>query len=266
MRVTLALLRASWLAASSYRLRMLLAVLSLGFTVLPIYYVAGALQPTMADVIAGEGRQYFSFVLVGMATLSLAMVGTQTLPSAIGSGITSGTLEALVGTPARMPSIVAGMLSYQLVWAVVRAVVLLGIGTLFGATLAWGNVLSGLLVLPLVVLPYVALGVVAGALVLAFRTAGPLPQLAIGVSGMLGGVYFPTHVVPAWLEDVSTYIPLTYGLRALRQVWLEGASLQAVRGDLLVLVATNVALLVVAAASFWMALTHARRAGTLGHY
>ena len=266
MRVTLALLRARWLAASSYRLRMAFAVLSLLISVIPTYYIAGALEPTMAGVIAGEGEQYFSYVLVGMVAISLAMAGMQTLPAAIGSGVTSGTLEALVGTPARTPSLVAGLVSYQLVWAAVRGAALLGVGALFGASLAWGSVLPGLLLLPLVVLPYVALGVVAGAMVLAFRTAGPFPQLTLGISGLLGGVYFPSHVVPRWLEDVTAFVPLTYGLRALRRVWLEGASLQAVSGDLLVLVGIDAALLLAAAVAFAAALAHARRAGTLGQY
>ena len=266
MRVTLALLRARWLAASSYRLRMAFAVLSLLISVVPTYYVAGALEPTMVGVIAGEGRQYFSYVLVGMVTISLCVAGMQTLPAAIGAGVASGTLEALVGTPARMPALIAGMLSYPLAWSAVRGAALLGFGALFGASLAWGSVLAGVLVLPLVVLPYVALGVVAAAMVLAFRTAGPLPQLALGISALLGGVYFPSHVVPRWLEEVTAFVPLTYGLRALRRVWLEGAPLQAVSGDLLVLLGMDVTLLLVATLAFGAALSHARRAGTLGQY
>ena len=64
-----ALTRAGWLQARSYRLAFLLQIFSLLMIVVPIYFIAGALQPTMATTIAVESHQYFSFVLVGSVAL-----------------------------------------------------------------------------------------------------------------------------------------------------------------------------------------------------
>ena len=52
MREALALIRASWNTALSYRLSMLLSLVSLLVTVVPLYFVANALQPVSDDDVA----------------------------------------------------------------------------------------------------------------------------------------------------------------------------------------------------------------------
>jgi ABC-2 type transport system permease protein len=86
------------------------------------------------------------------------------------------------------------------------------------------------------------------------------------LSTLLGGVYYPAKVVPAWLQHISGFIPLTYGLRALRKVMLEGASLRTVGGDVAMLLLMTVVLLFVGLWVFKSAMSYARRIGSLGYY
>ena len=57
MRKSLALIQASWRTQRSYRVSMILSVLSLGVAVLPVYFVSKALQPYMASSIADQGEE-----------------------------------------------------------------------------------------------------------------------------------------------------------------------------------------------------------------
>ena len=66
-----ALIRASWLAASSYKLGVVFSFGSLVVSVVPIFFVTRALQTTMADVISGQGDQYFAFLIVGLISLNV---------------------------------------------------------------------------------------------------------------------------------------------------------------------------------------------------
>jgi ABC-2 type transport system permease protein len=113
---------------------------------------------------------------------------------------------------------------------------------------------------------YLPVGILASALVLAFRTTGPLPGLVLSVSGLLGGVYFPPDVVPSWLRWVSWFVPLTYGLRSIRRSLLGGAPLSASAFDLAVLAVAIVVLMTVSLAAFGWALRYAKRVGTLAQY
>lgn len=266
MKAAFALLRASWLAASSYKLGTGLSLLGVIAAVIPVYFVSRALQPVMADVIRGEGHQYFGFLLVGTITISFLSVAVRSLPNLIGSSIGSGTLEAVLGTPARVPSLLAGMMGYGFTWTTLRGLVSLTAGWILGAAISWQRAPAAFLIMALIILAHISIGLVGAASVLAFRTTGPLPQAVLIASSLFGGVYYPTHVIPSWLEELSAFFPLTYGLRALRRVLLDGMTLEAVAADLGILALFAAALFAGGAWTFSSALRYARRNGSLSHY
>ena len=266
MRSTFALIHASWRAAASYRLRLLLSLASLGATVVPLYFIANALQPVMAESIEAQGGQYFGFLIVGMVTFLLLPTAINSLPAEIGSGISTGVLEMLLATPARATSIFSGMIGFSLLWTTARAAALLLAGWLLGAELIWSQIATAALILGLIVLAYLPVGMIAAALVICFRTTGPLPQGVLAVSTLLGGVYYPTTVIPSWIQSISDWVPLTYGLRALRGTLLEGYAFPAVLPDLGALVAFIIVLTGAGVLALDGAIRYSRRAGTLAHY
>ena len=187
MREAAALVRAQWLAAISYRMGMAMSVASLAAIVVPVYFVANALQPVMQDSIRSQGGDYFAFVVVGIMAVQLVAVSLNALPNAIQSGIGTGTLEALLSTRVRLPV-------------------------------------------------------------------------------LLGGVYYPTQVIPSWIQYISHALPLTYGLRAIRGTLLEGMPFHQVLGDVVILAGFTLGLALLSAWLFALALRYARRAGTLAQY
>ena len=266
MRAILAIFRANLRSAMTYRIELLMSVASLAVMLTATFYTAGALQSTMAGRIRAEAGDYFSFVLVGMIAVTMMQTSVTTLPGAIAGGVRSGTLEAMLATPARLPWLLAGMSSYAFAWSLLRCLLLLAGGLLVGAHVAWHAVPLATVVFVLLVIPYVAIGVVIASAVLAFRTAGPVPQAIIVASSLLGGVYYPTRVIPGGLQRLSDMLPLSYGLRALRQVLLTGGGVMDIWPDLRMLLLMGATGAVLAVAAFGLALQHARRTGTLAQY
>lgn len=266
MRSILAFMRASWLTASSYRVSMVLSLTAVVASVIPVYFIAKALQPMMSSAIQGEGSQYFAFLLIGSITFSFIPLAVSSLPGTITGSITSGTMEAVLGTPTNMPTMLMGMMSYNFVWTALRAALMLIAGWILGASIDWIQLPAAMLLLALIIVAYIPIGLIAAASYLAFRTTGPIAMGVLVVSSLLGGVYYPTHVVPSWLEQISGVIPLTYGLRALRQVLLEGASLMSVRGDVGMLLLMTAVLFAVGGWVFSVAMRYARRTGSLSYY
>jgi ABC-2 type transport system permease protein len=266
MSEVIALVRASWLSATSYRFSFVISLGALAVGIVPMYFVAGAIQPVVADSIRTEGGHYFGFLLVGLMTFWFLTSAVGSLPSALGSHIGSGTLEALLNTPARLPLLFLGLCSYPLLWTAARAGLMVVTGALLGATFAWTSFLLGFPVLLLIVLVHVPFALVSSAAVLIFRTPTPLNTAVLSLSMLLGGVYYSTSVIPSWMGNLSQFVPLTYGLRALRRLVLEDMPLSAVMGDLTVLILFGLGLWTVGLAAFVHGLRYARRAGTLSHY
>jgi ABC-2 type transport system permease protein len=266
MKAIAAFVRASWLSASSYRVSMALSLVGVIGSVVPVYFIARALQPMMQRVIQGEGQQYFAFVVVGTLTFSFIPIAVKGLPDAITSSINSGTMEAVLGTPTGMPVMLIGMMGYSFIWTFARASLMLAAAGVLGASIAWPHVPAAMAVLTLIVLAYVPIGLISAAAYLAFRTTGPIAAGIMVLSTLLGGVYYPAKVIPSWLQHISGFIPLTYGLRALRRIMLEGASLMSVGRDIGILLTMTVFLLAAGIWIFAVAMRYARRTGSLSYY
>jgi ABC-type polysaccharide/polyol phosphate export permease len=268
MRKSLALIQASWRTQRSYRVSMILSVLSLGVTVLPVYFVSKALQPYMASSIADQGKNYFGFLVIGFIALMFVSTTVNSIPDSVGGGIGTGTLEALLSTRASIPSLLAGMVGYSFVWTAVKAILFLVLAMVLGLHLSLGASLSGILILALIVLAHIPFALIAASLVLAFRTTGQIPSIVMIGSGLLGGVYWSmsARVIPPWVHAMANYVPLAPGLRALRQTLLDGASLSTVMPDVLLLIGFVVMLNAIGCLAFVEALRYARRTGTLAQY
>ena len=266
MAKVLAMLRAGWLTAVSYRVNMVASVVALLVTLVPVYFVGNALQPFMAGRISTEGAQFFGFLVVGIAAHLFISTGASAPATTLATAVSTGTWEAFLTTPTRLTTLLAGMNAYSLAWTGLKALVVLAAGWLLGAHVVWARALPSAAILLLTVFAHVPFGIAAGALTLAFRTTAGIPEGVVLVSALLGGVYYPTHVIPTWIQHVSAVLPLTYGLRALRRVLLEGLPLSAVLGDVTILAAMTAVLLAGSAVAFAAALRYARRTGTLAQY
>lgn len=266
MRAATALMLASWRTAKSYRLELVFSLGGLLLSVVPTYFVADALQPTMAEAIEAEGDQYFGFLIVGMVAFSLLSTAANRLPDALSSAVRTGTLEAVFGTPASIPAVLAGLSGYGFVWSATRGALLFLAGWGLGAEYVWSQLPAAVVILALIVAAHLPFGILAAAAYVVFRTTGPIPRAVVALSGLLGGVYYPTHVIPSWIEHLSAAFPLTYGLRALRRTLLEGQPLPSVTGDVLILTLFAAVLLAGSLAVFAAALRYGRRAGSLAQY
>jgi ABC-2 type transport system permease protein len=266
MRSVAALLRAAWLSATSYRIATLLSLAGVAATVVPVYFIAGAIQNVAASSIHRESASYFAFIVVGIASIYVVSAGTGALATAIGATIGNGTLEALLVTRTRVPALLAGLAAHATVQASLRAGILLVAASVLGADIRWVMAPAALGVAAVTFAAYAGIGLVSAALILAFRTAGPLNRIVITVSGLLGGAYYATTAVPGWLQRLTDYVPLTYGLRPVRMLLLGNATLREVTADvsLLVLIATGT--LLTGSLAFTWALRKARRDGTLSQY
>jgi ABC-2 type transport system permease protein len=223
-----------------------------------VYFVANALQQFMAPVISSEGRDYFGFVLIGTAMLTLVSAALSSFASAVSGGLSSGFFEALLVTPTSLGPLLAGQTGYAFVWAAARAILLVGVGAFLGVDLRWLRLPEAMLVTMLLM--------IAAALVVSFRTNAAIPQGVLVISTLLGGVYFPTSVLPPVMAPIAEWLPLTPGLRALRQALLLGYPLSAISGDLLQLAGLALGCAVVGGVALRLAFRYARKAGSLGQY
>jgi ABC-2 type transport system permease protein len=260
------MIRTSWVMARSYKLNLAFSILALFFTTIPFFLVAHAMQPMMGKVVQQEGGDYFGFVLLGLIAISLLTTALTAVYQTVSGSISNGWLEAQLGTSTSLPVLLIGMSAYGFLWTLLRVTVLLLYGWTLGVHVHWFGILLGFPVLLLLCLAYFGLGLVLSAMFLAFRTIGPMQSVIVTGSVLLGGVYYPTTVIPSWIQSLSVVVPMTYGLRATRRLVLDGAPWSAVQVDVMMIAIIAVLMMMLGTAAFQLSFDHARRRGTLSLY
>ena len=260
------MVRASFMIAKSYKINLLFSIVALFFTTIPFYLAAHALQPMMGKVVQHQGGDYFGFVLLGLIAISLLTTALTGVYMSVSGSVTSGWLEAQMGTSTGIPVLLVGMASYDFIWTLVRVTILLLFGWVLGVHVHWSGLALAIPVLFMLCIAYFGLGLVLSSMFLAFRTIGPAQSVIVTSSVLLGGVYYPTETIPSWIQSLSVVIPMTYGLRAVRQLVLDGAPAVAVVRDVLLMALIAAICLAVGALAFRTAFNYSRKRGTLSQY
>lgn len=161
-----------------------------------------------------------------------------------------GTLQRMLATPTRLPTILAGKLIGLWLAGWVQLAILLSVSALL-FDVSWGNPLA-------VVAVCVALVIAAsgwGALIAALaRTSGEAQTVSVIISLLFGaaaGHFFPRSSLPLWLQQASRISPNAWGLDAFTTL-ITGGSFSSI-------VPHVVALLLMAGVLFSVATLAARR-------
>jgi ABC-2 type transport system permease protein len=176
-------------------------------------------------------------------------------------------MEALLATQTELPTIVLGSSIYSFVATSTTVLLYLGAGVLlFGVDLSGANVGAAFLVLVLSIAAFSGVGIALASLIVVFKRGEGILGAFTLVPLLLGGVYFPTSMLPDWLQFASALLPITYALRTMRYALFRPDELSRAAGDV---VALALFALVALPASVWLfgwAVRQAKISGSLSHY
>ena len=147
-----------------------------------------------------------------------------------------GTLQRLLTSPARETEIVLG---YSLAFAVIGIiqciVILLTAIIIFGITIE-GNILLALIVVILLAIGHQGLGILLSSGAKNELQAVQFIPLIIFPAILLSGLFWPVESIPSFLQPLTYFIPLKYGIDAERSIMLKGWGIGEIWFEILILV------------------------------
>jgi ABC-2 type transport system permease protein len=159
----------------------------------------------------------------------------------------TGNLEIYFVTPVSRMAILLGMALGGIVNTTLRAIVILVAGTfIFQAPLVVHEPLTAFLLFMLTIIALYALGMLFASLFMLYgREAWHTANLLQEPVYFFSGSYFPmsSQIVPYAIQLLSSLIPLTFGLDALRKVIIQGQGISDVWSNVVALLVFIVILL-----------------------
>jgi len=263
----MAFLRRDFIVATGYRLQFVSQFVSILVTTFMFFSLSKLIDQDGSLYLSAYGGDYFSFVLIGIALSDFLFVTVSTFAKEVRQAQMIGTFEAMLVTPTPISTILFSSYLYTFLSSLSRIMLYFVIGWLFFDFQANPDYLL-LFIFTIIVsiLPFLGIGLISAAFIIVFKQGSPVTWLVGTFSGLLAGVMYPVAVLPDWVQSVSSIIPLTYGLEAVRMVLLQGATVADISVELTILALFTVVLLGLGLLAVNYSLRIARRDGTLLHY
>jgi ABC-2 type transport system permease protein len=265
-RLLAAFVRRDFRIERTYRVAFL-AQLGGAFTTLVSAGFLSRLVPGHQQSLTRYGSDYFTFVLVGTASLAYFTVALGSFSSGLDEEQQQGTLEPLLASPNDPRILLLFGAAWPFLFATAQLIAYLVAGDLlFRARFASTHLLLAAAVLLLTVVAFSAVGLAASSLMLLSKRTGPVVSLIAAAFALLGGVLYPISVLPRPLQFLAEALPMSHGLDGVRRALVAHLDVGAIVLDVAVLAAFSVVLLPLALQGFRWAVDRARRQGSLGHY
>jgi ABC-2 type transport system permease protein len=198
---------------------------------------AGRQNPLAASsVVSSEpGSRYIDFLipgLIGMNVMNAAMWG---IGFAIVDMRQRKLLKRFVATPMRRSDFLLALASSRLLLMITEVGLLLGFGVLVFHMRVLGSVLTILLIGAIGALGFAGIGLLTASRAQKIESVSGLINVVMMPMWIFSGVFFSYERFPAVFQPFIKALPLTALNDALRATILEGSSLQAQTGRILVL-------------------------------
>ena len=214
-------------------------------------------RPVFADFVFDEKkdiatiREYktIDFILPGQLGFSLLSAGVFGVAFMFFNLRSALVLKRFFATPINRTFIVLGEGLSRVIFQMITAVVIIGVGYLFfGFTLVHGfTTFMEMLFLSFIgLIIFMGFGFIVSGLAKSDSTIPPFANLITLPQFLLGGTFFSVEAFPNWLQPISKALPLTHLNTAMRSVAFEGLNLWDVRSEIGILLIWGVAVYIVA--------------------
>lgn len=244
----------------SYKLSFALEALHILIAVAAFYFLA-----RFVGARTVQGYESFAFILVGLAVNACMTTCLVCFTQVIRGNQLTGTLKAVLVSRTSPTEFLACSSIYPFTRATLDAAVYGASGLAFGLSLARVNPVATGLLFVASFLAFSSIGLLSATFILIFKRGDPLLWLFGSGSWLLGGVMYPTDVLPAWLRQVAGLFPMTHALNGLRAAMLNDADVATVLPEITVLALFAAIGLPISIAALNFGLRRARITGTIGH-
>ncbi len=202
------------------------------------------------EEVNAKKQKYVDFLLPGIIAMSIMQMAVFSVSFVFVYFKEKGILKRLLATPMRPYQFVLANVITRLIIALAQAAILLALGILIFRTQVLGAWWLMLLIAVLGGVMFLGLGFIISGIAKTEESVPALANIIVFPMLFLSGVFFPVDTMPDWLQRIVQYLPLSYFAHALREVMANGATLFAVRADLLWMLGWSAVLVTLAMITF----------------
>jgi len=197
-------------------------------TSLSVAYI-GLAAPTITgeQVDPATTSRFVLYLLVGTIAWRFLGIVFEDIAEIIAWEKWEGTIEYTFMAPVpRLTHLIGMSIGTIIRAAVISVAVLFAVVLFIDVDLSRANAVSAVALLGVGTMAFMGLGIASACFPLIWTEKGlQMSYIVQAVVLLVSGVYYPTSVLPGWLQVLSVVSPATYVIEGMRQALLDGADL-----------------------------------------
>ncbi|MDA1817147.1 ABC transporter permease [Bacillus cereus] len=146
-----------------------------------------------------------------------------------------GVWSRLLGTSVSKAQILAGyILSFFLIGWIQFGVLMILTHSLFDVQ--WGNLLGVITLVSVLLLAVIGLALLLASIVKTTEQQSALGNIVVISTCMIGGLYWPIEIEPAWMQTAANFVPQTWAMRGFTELIVRGGTLADIGGYIGILI------------------------------
>lgn len=227
----------------------------------------------VAELVGDNGPEvafdYYTFVVLGIATMSVLGVTLNSFGSVMLQFVNQGQLEMFLVEPMPWRALPFALVPWPALQSVLTATLMVTFSVPLGASYSAGGIPEALIIVFLGFAATLSIGILGASIKVLSKRSDPVLQLYTIAASILSGAFFPVEILPSWARSLSWVIPHTYVMQALRRVLMpQGEVLPGPTGGqaMIALALFSVIMYPIALWIFGRALNYGRKVGALSGY
>jgi ABC-2 type transport system permease protein len=176
----------------------------------------------VADLVSDNGPEvafdYYTFVVLGVATMSVLGVTLNSFGGAMLNFVTQGQLEMFLVEPMPWRALPFALVPWGTFQAFLTSSLMVVLSIPLGAEYLLSGVPAAIVIVLLGNAATLSIGILGASIKVLSKRTDPVLQLYTIAASVLSGAFFPIELLPSWLRAFSWVIPHTYVIQALRRV------------------------------------------------
>ena len=209
-----AFFRMGYQTAVSYPLSFAVSQATTVVPVIVYFFISHLVKADLGQV----GGDYFTFIVIGVASQRLLSGGLAGLGDEMESAIREGRVETLLIQPVDWRLLPLGLAEWPMAWGVINVVALVAISGGLGAHYQVSGLPGVLLLAVLGMVATLAVGVLAVSIKILAKRTDPLLTVYGLAAAILSGAFYPLGQLPPAVRALSWAVPDTYVISGQRHL------------------------------------------------
>ena len=217
---SLAFFKKDLINQTSYRLSFFLNILSI-FIAVYVFFIFSKLFEGSNNYLEKFGNNYFFFLIIGISVSDVVLRISSVINTEVRNYQLTGMFEEIINLKAPIIELLSYSFIYPIVFSIFRLLIFLLFAVIFfDLSLDFTNIGLIMFAISLTLISCIGIAYIAGAYAIAFKKGNPLSAINQLSVMILGGVFFPTTILPDWLNYISQFIPITHALEIIRYLFI----------------------------------------------